>query len=305
MYQLIKHLILVTLFINIISGCSTKNDKSKTLNIVTTTGMIEDAVKHIAGNKATVTSLMGPGVDPHLYKAVQGDLNLLSNADIIVYNGLHLEGKMSDVLGKLARTKPVFAAGNGIDHSTLRYPSSQDAVDPHIWFDVALWSQAVKYIGQNIAQIDSSNSAFYLKNTNDYIDELKKLHQEVKETINTIPEEQRILVTAHDAFGYYGDAYNIEVKGLQGISTVAQAGLKDVDDLIELLIERKIKAIFVESSIPKKQIEVVVENCKEQGHTLSIGGTLFSDAMGDPATPEGSYVGMVKHNTKTITKALK
>lgn len=301
MSQLIKFSLLALLIA--FCACTEQQKPSGKLKIVTTTGMIADAVKNLVGTQAEITALMGPGVDPHLYKAAQGDLKLLQEADIIIYNGLHLEGKMTDIFEKLARIKSVYAMAADLPKDRLRHESQQDAVDPHIWFDVDLWSLGVKNLNE---WLKNSQPKLKISNTgNGYFQQLDSLHQATLEAISTIPQEQRLLITAHDAFGYFGDAYTIEVKGIQGISTVAQAGLRDVNQLINLIIERKIKAIFVESSVPKKQVDVIVESCREQGHHLIIGGTLYSDAMGAPNTPEGNYVGMVSHNVSVIVNSLK
>ncbi|MTI21069.1 manganese transporter [Fulvivirga sp. RKSG066] len=286
----------------------TKNERKfgDRLNIVTTTGMIEDALKNIVKDSADVSALMGPGVDPHLYKATQGDLNKLTGADAIFYNGLQLEGKMSEVLSKLSVRKPVVAVAHKIDSSKLKSaPDYNYAIDPHIWFDVSLWIEAVKEMNRALQEIDSTNAAYYDNNTDAYITELKKLHEWVGSEIATIPDHQRILITAHDAFGYFGEAYNIEVKGLQGISTLSEYGLRDVSDLVDFISQNKIKAVFVETSVPQRAINAVVEGCKKSGFDVSIGGNLYSDAMGESGTPEGTYVGMVKANVNTIVNALK
>ena len=229
MYRLINLAIIVISLT--ISACNPTKDSSGKIKIVTTTGMIADAVNNIVGDKAEVTALMGPGVDPHLYKAAQGDLKLLQEADVIIYNGLHLEGKMTDIFEKLARIKPVYAISSEINQNKLRQASEQDAVDPHIWFDVQLWSTGVSNLNKWL--IKTLPDLHLVKST--YPAELIKLNTEVENLIHTIPEEQRVLITAHDAFGYFGDAYHIEVKGLQGISTVAQAGLRDVNELVNII----------------------------------------------------------------------
>lgn len=284
---------------------STKEANQK-LKIVTTTGMIEDAVKNIVGTNAEVVSLMGPGVDPHLYKATQGDLQKLTEADIIFYNGLHLEGKMGEVFEKLSRTKPVVALAAGIPDSLLRaVPGFQGTHDPHIWFDVALWKLAVKEASKFLIGFDSAKAETYQANTTRYTSKMDSLHSAVKTQVQQIPERQRALVTAHDAFGYFGDAYDVEVRGLQGISTMSEFGLKDVTDLVNFIIERKIKAIFVETSVSQKSIEAVVEGCKQKGWNVKIGGSLYSDAMGQAGTAEGTYLGMVNANVRTIVEALK
>jgi len=276
------------------------------LHLVCTTGMIGDAVQTIAGPQVNVVTLMGPGVDPHLYKATQGDLRELTRADAIFYNGLHLEGKMGEVLEKLNRRKPTIAVADGIARNRLINSTDYaDAYDPHIWFDVALWSKAVAYVGAELGRIDSAHTEQYHTRTERYLVQLDSLHQAVRRRIAEIPEEQRVLITAHDAFTYFGRAYDVEVRGLQGISTVSEMGLRDVSNLVNYIVERNIKAVFVESSVPRKSLEAVVSGCAQRGHEVQIGGTLYSDAMGEAGTPEGTYLGMVDHNVETITEALK
>ena len=275
------------------------------LKIVTTTSMLSDAVKNITKEHANIEPLMGPGVDPHLYKAAHSDLEKLSSADIIIYNGLHLEGKMTDILKKLSRNKLVINASTPLPDSILRFPDSPETPDPHIWFSIPIWRKSIKHISESIIKVIPKHKSELSLNTSIYLGKLNALDSKVRNEINTIPNKQKLLITAHDAFGYFGDEYKIEVMGLQGLSTVSQAGLKDIEHLVDLIIKRGIKAIFVESSISKKQLEVVIESCNEQGHNLTIGGTLYSDAMGPPNTPEGTYIGMVSRNVKTIVEALK
>lgn len=289
-------------------GCGSKeqSDKSGKIRIVTTVGMIKDAVENIAGDKAQVIALMGPGVDPHLYKATQGDLDKLTGADIIFYNGLHLEGKMGEVLEKLGHTKPVIAVSSDIPDSLLRsVPGFQGTHDPHIWFDVKLWEEAVKAVSGFLQEYDSANAELYAANSQRYLIRMDSLHESVRKRIQEVPEGQRVLITAHDAFGYFGDAYGIEVRGLQGISTVSEFGLRDVTELVNFIISRKIKAIFVETSVSEKSINAVVEGCRQKGWNVKIGGSLYSDAMGADGTPEGTYLGMVSKNVNTIVTALK
>jgi manganese/zinc/iron transport system substrate-binding protein len=290
----------------LVAGCqpSQKESATNTLNVVTTTGMIEDAVKNVAGNQANVVSLMGPGVDPHLYKATQGDLAKLTTADVVFYNGLHLEGKMGEVLEKLGRTKTVVAVAGQIPEAKLR--TVADGVhDPHIWFNVDLWKEAVKAIATTLSEADTAHANLYRTNASRYLSQLDSLHAAISNTLNTLPPQQRVLITAHDAFGYFGDAYGVEVRGLQGISTVSEFGLRDVTELVNFIIERKIKAIFVETSVSEKSINAVIEGCKEKNWEIKIGGSLYSDAMGQPGTTEGTYVGMVAKNVTVIVEALK
>ncbi|MDX5438628.1 MAG: zinc ABC transporter substrate-binding protein [Pontibacter sp.] len=276
------------------------------MKVVTTTSILKDAVQNIVGDVADVESVMGSGVDPHLYKATQGDLKKLTEADVVIYNGLHLEGKMGEVLEKLSRQKTVVAGAESIPDAKLkRSPQYKDSHDPHVWFDVTLWQEVVKNLSQKLQEKDPANAEVYKQNTTAYLQQLDQLHQWVTQEIASIPDQQRILITAHDAFGYFGDAYNIQVRGLQGISTVSEFGLQDVASLVNFIADNKIKAVFVESSVSPKAIEAVVVGSKQKGHAVEIGGTLFSDALGEDGTPEGTYIGMVRHNVNTIVSSLK
>jgi len=313
MRQVLKIIVLWQFIIILFSGCASntadKSSKNDKLNIVATTGMVADAVKNIVGDKAEVVALMGPGVDPHLYKATQGDLTKLTNADVIFYNGLHLEGKMQEIFEKMARTKTVYAITDGINEASLRPleggENSKYKYDPHIWFNVELWSKTLKGIADKLSEVDKTNETSYQKNYKAYEQELISLHSKVLNDVKAIPEAQRVLITSHDAFGYLGDAYNFEVKALQGISTVNEFGLQDVKQLVDFITGKKIKSIFVESSVPRKPLEAVIAGCKDKGSAVTIGGELFSDAMGAEGSPEGTYVGMVNHNFSTIINALK
>lgn len=304
-----KVLILLVIAGTLLESCSGKRESfanNKKIRIVTTTGMIQDAVEHVTGDKAEVLALMGPGVDPHLYKATQGDLEKLTSADIVFYNGLHLEGKMGEVFEKLGRLKPVIAISKDIPESRLRtIPGFAGTHDPHIWFDVNLWKEAVKAVTAFMIEHDSASADVYTRNANAYLQQMDSLHTSIKAQLQEIPAEQRVLITAHDAFGYFGDAYGIEVRGLQGISTVSEFGLKDVTDLVNFIISRKIKAIFVETSVSQKSINAVVQGCNQKGWQVKIGGSLYSDAMGAAGTPSGNYLGMVSANVNTIVTALK
>jgi len=304
--RLTLHLLLLTLVV-LLAGCARpERKKNEKLTVVVTTGMIKDAVENVAGDHVKVIALMGPGVDPHLYKATQGDLQKLTDADVVFYNGLHLEGKMGVVLEKLSRLKPVIAVSSHIPEDSLRtVPGFQGAHDPHIWFDVKLWEYAVKEITRSLQEQDSAHASLYAANGAKYISRLDSLHNSIYKQLHEIPAQLRVLITAHDAFGYFGDAYQVEVHGLQGISTLSEFGLKDVTDLVNFIVERKIKAIFVETSVSRKSIDAVVEGCRQRGWPLSIGGNLYSDAMGAAGTPEGHYVGMVNANVQTILHALK
>ncbi|MEO1051847.1 MAG: zinc ABC transporter substrate-binding protein [Bacteroidota bacterium] len=292
-------------------GCDSGNkdgsvSEKKRLQITATTGMIKDAIVNIVKDSADVIAIMGPGVDPHLYKATQGDLGKLNNADVIFYNGLFLEGKMGEILERMGRTRPVIAAAENISKDKLRGSSTyQDEYDPHVWFDVRLWKEVVSHISSSLQRLDSVNAAFYIANTNRYLTRLDSLHQTVREQVSTIPEAQRVLITSHDAFGYFGDAYGMEVAGLQGLSTASEAGLKDRVDLVNMIIERQINAVFIETSVSERAIKAVVEGCQKKGFDVKIGGSLYSDAMGEEGTSEGTYVGMVNANVQKIVNALR
>jgi manganese/zinc/iron transport system substrate-binding protein len=275
------------------------------LTIVATTGMIADAAQVVAGERATVNALMGPGVDPHLYRPTPGDIRQLSEADLILYNGLLLEGRMVDVLVKLAAQRPTVAVSEKFDPALLREPPEMEGhADPHVWFDVSLWMKAVERVRDALLERDPAGREVIERNAAAYLKELGELHAWCKSELARVPAERRVLVTAHDAFGYFGQAYGVEVRAIQGVSTDSEASVQQINHLVDMIVTRKIRAVFVESSVPAKTVEALVEGCKARGHNVKIGGELFSDAMGAAGTPEGTYVGMVRHNVRTIVGAL-
>lgn len=279
---------------------------NKPIRVVTTIGQLTDTVNNIGAKTVDVKGLMGAGVDPHLYKATEGDLRKISDAQIIIYNGLLLEAKLEPILEKMARNKKTVAAGEAAPIEkrldSVDYPGH---FDPHIWFDVTLWMEVAKKISAELSAFNPGDKSLYDENTARYLAELEKLHAYVYSRANELPKGQRVLITAHDAFRYFGKAYGFEVIGLQGISTQAEAGTKDVIALADFIAERKIKAIFIESSVPERNIKAVQEAVKSRGWDVAIGGELFSDAMGDEGTFEGTYIGMITHNIDTIVNALK
>ncbi len=287
-------------------GQQTTDGKGK-LKITATTGMITDVVQQVGGEYVEASGLMGAGIDPHLYKASQGDVKKLDDADVIFYNGLHLEGKMAEMFEALEKRKPTIAVSSYLKEEQLHAApgQSQGGHDPHIWFNVKLWISAAEVIRDTLAEKDSAHASYYKERAAAYIKELEKLDTYAREQIALIPEASRILVTAHDAFGYFGEAYGLTVTGLQGMNTMSEYGSKDVSKLRDYLVENNIKAVFIESSVPKKSIESVIEGARQLGHEVKIGGELYSDAMGDAGTVEGTYIGMVKHNVDTIVAALK
>ncbi len=273
------------------------------IKVTCTTGMVADLVRHVGGQHVQIHQLMGAGVDPHLYKASPGDVRLLQNADVIFYSGRHLEGKMTEIFVSLAQKKPTFPITAKI-HDESVMPNRDGEHDPHLWFDVSLWSQGIDLVKEVLEKFDPQHKDDYRQCAADYHKELAQLHQYAKEQLAKIPKSQRVLVTAHDAFRYFGRAYDIEVRGIQGISTESEAGVKEINELVDLLCKRKIKAVFVETSVSEKNVRALIEGCQARGHQVVIGGELFSDAMGEAGTPSGTYVGMVKHNVNTIVKAL-
>jgi manganese/zinc/iron transport system substrate-binding protein len=285
------------------------NAEDSRVRVVCTTGQVGDMLANIGGEHVDVRTLMGAGVDPHLYKATPGDIRLLKGAKIIFYNGLHLEGRLADVLEKLAARKPTFAVIDEIhrDHpERLRQaPEFPTNFDPHIWFDVGLWADCADYAARRLIEVDPAHAVDYRRNADAYIARLKQLDAETRSRLAEIPKEQRVLVTAHDAFGYYGRAYDVEVHGLQGISTADEADLGAINDLVRLLADRHVKAVFIETSVPSKNIRSLIQGCDAAGHTLVLGGELYSDAMGPAGSPEGTYLGMIEYNTNQIARALR
>lgn len=292
-----------------LAGCKTNSKKETNgkLNIVTTTTMITDLLQNVGGDAVNVVGLMGSGVDPHLYKASEGDVTKLVNADIVFYGGLHLEGKLVSVFEKMEKTgKKTVAVSNAINEKELigsEYFASN--YDPHIWFNVDFWKQITSYVAQELIKVDPENATVYKENSKVYIEKLNALDADIKATIDQLPVEKRILVTAHDAFSYFGKSYGFQVVGLQGLSTATEAGVQDVQELSQFIIEKQVKSIFVESSVPKRTIEALQASVQSTGFNVTIGGTLFSDALGDMGTKEGTYIGMFTYNVTTIVTALK
>ena len=277
----------------------------ETIEIVTTIGMITDIVEQVGGSRVHVQGLMGPGVDPHLYKASEGDLRRLEKADVVFYGGLHLEAKMADVLERIGERRATQAVTDGIPRSRLLRPAQfKGQYDPHVWFDVTLWMQAVEQVRDTLVRLDPSSAELYRRNAAEYLEQLRQLDRYVHERAAAVPPSKRVLITAHDAFNYFGRAYGFDVRGLQGISTAAEAGAGDVQQLARFIADRRIPAIFVESSVSSRTIEAVREAVRARGFDVRIGGSLYSDAMGDPGTPDGTYIGMVRHNIDAIVEGL-
>jgi len=289
------------------SGQKWKRDGAEPIQVVCTTGMVADLVRNVGGDQVQVTQLMAAGVDPHLYKTSTQDVSALNRADVVFYSGLHLEANFVSVFNSLAKEKPVFAIADELErwHHSRLLKSGGETYDPHIWFDVSLWKLTAKLVADRLGEFDPANARTYAANAAKYMARLDALDAWCRGELSAIPKSQRVLVTAHDAFSYFGKAYGVEVKAIQGVSTEAQASIKHVEELIADMVKHKIKAVFVESSVKHDSIKQLVEGCAAKGHTVARGGELFSDAMGKEGTPEGTYEGMIRHNVTTIVKALK
>jgi len=275
------------------------------INVVATTGMVGDIVQVVGGDRVEVTTLMGPGIDPHAYKASEGDVEKIGSADIVFYSGLHLEAKLADVFEKMGDQIVTVPVAEGIPiNRRIVVGTGVAAYDPHVWFDVELWSIAVEEVRDTLVRIDPAHADAYNERAAAYQELMAELDAYAAEQAAWVPEGQRVLITAHDAFGYFAKAYNFEVLGLQGISTATEAGAGDIQDLADIIVERQIPAIFVETSVSPRTIQALQEAVRDRGYDVVVGGSLFSDAMGDPGTPEGTYLGMVRHNIDTIVGAL-
>ncbi len=311
------HLLLCLVLPLVLAACGAEGDdgaggsgpagarREGPLRLVATTGIIADTAARIAGEHAHIEALMGPGIDPHLYKASESDVRRLAEAELVLYNGLHLEGKMGDILTKMARRRPVIAVTEEIPHELLREPPEfAGQYDPHVWFDVSMWARTLDPIARELAALDPEHAGEFQANAAAYKKELETLDAWVKQRIVALPERQRVLVTAHDAFGYFGRRYGVEVVGLQGISTLAEAGTNDVDRVVGIVVDRGVKAIFVEASVPRRSIEAVQAAVRSRGGQVEIGGQLHSDSLGAAGTPAGTYAGMVRANVDTLVNAL-
>lgn len=275
------------------------------LTIVTTIAQLADAAHAIAGERADVTSLMGEGVDPHNYQLTRTDVRRLATADIVFWNGLFLEAQLEDFLVDLSTTKPVIALGETLDPARLLSPEGfAGHYDPHIWMDPRLWSEIVVSLRKILAKADPDGAKIYQKNAEAYLDVLRKIDAYSETALSTVPAEKRVMISAHDAFNYFGRRYNFEVIGIQGLSTASEAGLLAVENLVDLIVERKIQSVFAESSVSTRNVRALIEGAAARGQTTRVGGQLYSDAMGAPTTYEGTYLGMLDHNVTTITRAL-
>ncbi len=309
-FRKVYFIFLIVVSLSLFLGCENAavevSASDRSLRVTVTTGMIADTARNIGGELIQVEQLMGPGVDPHLYKATHSDLKRLSNADLILYNGLHLEGRMVDVLAQMNSYTRTLALAEKIPEDKLRsledYPGNQD---PHVWMDLSLWRYVVEAMRDIFIELDPENADYFTSNTDSFLLEMEELDAYTKDAIGSIPVNARVLVTAHDAFGYFGSAYGIEVMGLQGISTAAEYGLQDVERMVNTIIDHKIPAIFVETSVSTRGMEALLAGVRAKGNEVRIGGELYGDALGGEGTPQGTYLGMIRHNVDTITEALR
>jgi manganese/zinc/iron transport system substrate-binding protein len=279
--------------------------QQKPLRVVATVSMLADTVRAVGGNRVQVTSLLGEGVDPHTYRPTRSDIARLTGAELIVANGLHLEAQLDETLKSIARSKPVLFAAERIPPDRLLSDEEyKDRKDPHVWMDPKLWTHVVEAVRDKLIERDPAGRATYEEGAKNYIAALMKLDAYTRQILETVPKETRVLVTAHDAFSYFGRAYGFEVQGIQGLSTESEAGLRRVEELVNLLVSRKIRAVFVESSVPERNVRALVEGAHARGHQVIIGGELYSDALGAPGSYEGTLIGMLDHNVTIISRAL-
>lgn len=302
-----KQFFLIALSSILLLGCTDNQPKDGKFRIVTTTSLITDLVKNIGGDKVEVEGLMGAGVDPHLYKTSEGDVSKLSTADMIFYNGLHLEGKLVEVFDKMQKQKiNTVAISDAVNKKDLIGSTLfASNYDPHIWFSIENWEKVTRYVADKLIEAQPENKILFEANAQKYLQELKILKAEMTSKIATLPEDQRRLVTAHDAFNYFGKEFKFDVVGLQGLSTATEAGVQDVQKTAAYIIDHNVKSVFIESSVPRRTVEALQAAVNSKNRQVKIGGTLYSDALGNPGTPEGTYIGMFKYNVNTIVEALK
>ena len=309
-----RALVPVLLVVALVMGCARhaggdgpRDVSDRTMRVVATTNILGDLVRQVAGDHVELTTLMGPGIDPHLYKASEGDVQRMAQADVVLYNGLDLEGKMTEVFAEMQRQGVrTSAVADAAVPDRLLIDSAEYAgnFDPHVWFDVELWRRVTQHVADVLARADTARAELYRANARRYAQRLDSLDRYVTKQTQRVPAPQRVLVTSHDAFSYLGRAYDVDVRGLQGISTTSEAGAQDVQALASFVTKRRIPALFVETSVSPRGIEAVRQAVRAKGFTVRVGGTLYGDALGDRGTPEGTYVGAVRHNIDTIVRGL-
>jgi manganese/zinc/iron transport system substrate-binding protein len=306
--RLLASLVLLTCAVTLFGGGRSQpasRDVSLPMDVVATTGMVGDVVANVVGTRGSVFVLMDDEIDPHLFRPTRSDIARMQQAHMIFYNGLNLEGQMGDTLVQLARSRPVYAVTELIDESFLLDDEDYEgAFDPHLWMDVSLWIKAIDVVVNALSEFDPAGASYYATNAAQYRQELSALDEYVRQVLSTIPAQRRFLVTAHDAFGYLGEAYGLEVIGIQGLSTESEAGLQDINTIVDFLVTNQIPTVFSETTVADRALMAVIEGAAARGHRITIGGELFSDAMGPAGTYEGTYIGMMDHNATTIARAL-
>ncbi len=287
----------------VLSGAARADDAP--LKVVATTGMIADSARQVGGDLVEVQALMGPGVDPHAYRQTRSDIVAMTNADLVLWNGFYLEAQMEDFLLELAQEQPVVPVAEALPENLLIGSEDYEGrYDPHVWMNPNLWSRVVLNIRDAMIEVRPEAAETFTANANAYLEELRALTRYATDVLASVPVESRVLLSAHDAFNYFGNAYGFEVVGIQGISTESEAGLQRIAELVDMLVERDIRAVFVETTVADRNIRALIEGAAAEGHEVVIGGELFSDAMGEPGTYEGTYIGMIDHNATTVTRAL-
>ncbi|MTI01197.1 manganese transporter [Roseibium sp. RKSG952] len=275
------------------------------LKVVATTGMIADAARQVGGDQVEVKGLMGPGVDPHAYRQTRSDIVAMTRADLVLWHGLYLEAQMEEFFHDLDRKRNVVAVADGVDKSKLRaHDDYADKYDPHLWMSPVLWKDVVVQVQEALTEARPEAAETFAANTEAFLAEIDQLDAYGKQVLAAVPENSRVLVTAHDAFGYFGEEYGYEVLGIQGISTQSEAGLNRIGELVDTLVDQKLTAVFVESSVSDRSMRALIEGAASKGHEVGVGGELYSDAMGEPGSYEGTYVGMLDHNITVIAGAL-
>ncbi|MEM9270511.1 MAG: zinc ABC transporter substrate-binding protein [Pseudomonadota bacterium] len=275
------------------------------LNVVATTGMVADAARQVGGALVTVDALMGPGIDPHSYRQTRSDLVALTQADLVLWHGLYLEAQLEELMERLAGSQQVVAVGEAVPETLLRsHEDYEGRFDPHVWMDPSLWAYVVQAVQSALTEARPEAAEEFARNADAYLESVNALDIYTREVLSSVPQDARLLLTAHDAFGYFGTAHGFEVMGIQGISTESEAGLQRIGELVDVLVSRDVRAVFVETSVSDRNIRALIEGAAARGHDVVIGGALYSDAMGEPGTYEGTYLGMIDHNATVIAGAL-
>lgn len=284
-------------------GCGDPVEENQRPTVVVTTTIVADLVRQIGGDRVDVVSLMGPGIDPHSYRPTPRDADRLARADLIVASGLHLEGKLAELLERMSRRKPVVFVAEAVEASD-RLEAAAGIPDPHVWFDLSLWTACIDPAVESLGDLMPEAVTTFEAAGTRYREQLLAAHSKIEAAVAAIPPSQRVLVTAHDAFRYFGRGYGIEVVGVQGVSTESEAGLADINRLVNLLVERKVPAVFVETSVPDRSVKAIIEGAAARGHEVITGGRLYSDALGEPGSGAETLLAAIRANVSVIVSGL-